>query len=224
MYEYIVENFREELKKNLFAAIKFGTEGEPNNLLFVLNKIDFEVLEQIKGLMNKYGKKLPVVPLFFTKYELKEGSDVFPLEFLDIKQPHELLYGIDVVNQIKFEKRHVRIQLEFEIRSKLIHLRENYIWIKTKEDLRDLLISAVPSLMPLFYGLLFLKDAKAPTELNALFGMIAEHYKINVQILKKIKSLRNKKIKANDNELRKYVKDLMLFLKELVEIVDKMSI
>ncbi len=129
MYEKIINEFKEKLKENLIEAVRFGTEGEPNNLLFVVNKLDFNDLEQIKDIVNK--NKTNVVPLFFTKEELENASDVFPLEFLDIKQPHELLYGEeDIVNQIKFDKTNVRKQVEFELRSKLIHLRENYIWIK----------------------------------------------------------------------------------------------
>jgi len=223
MYEKIIESFRKGLKKNLVAAIKFGTEGEPNNLLFVLRKLDFEVLETIKGFMEKDGKKLPVVPLFFTEQELKQGSDVFPLEFLDIKQPHELLYGIDIVNQISFDKKHVRRQLEFELRSKLIHLRENYIWIKTGEDLKKLLMSAVPSLMPLFYGMLFLKNTEAPTELDSLFKEIANQYGIDITILKKIRALKDTKVKVNDQDLQSYVNSLMILLTKLIDIIDKVK-
>jgi len=218
MYEEIINEFKENLKENLKAAIKFGTEGQPNNLLFVVDNLDFNVLEQIKELVIKHSNKTDIVPLFFTKEELVDGSDVFPLEFLDIKQPHRLLFGEDVIDKIKFSKKNVRRQVEFELRSKLIHLRENYIWIKKNKDLNKLLQSAVPSLMPLFYGLLFLKDIKAPTELNALFELVAKNYNIDVSILRKV---RDKNIK--DNELKKYVEELMVFLSELGEIVDEMK-
>jgi len=222
MYEESIKEFKEVLKENLISAVKFGTEGEPNNLLFVLNKLDFNVLEQIKLLVIKHVKKNKIVPLFFTQEELRDGSDVFPLEFLDIKQPHEVLYGKDLVEKIKFDKKHVRRQLEFELRSKLIHLRENHIRIKKPNELRELLQRAIPSTMPLFYGLLFLKDVEAPTKLDLLFRAVADKYKVDVSVLRKIKRLKDKKVPEED--LKKYVKDLMKFLTELGEVVDEVKL
>lgn len=221
MYEQTIDEFKNALKENLVSAVKFGTEGEPNNLLFVLKKLDFSILEKIKPLVIKHTKKNKIVPLFFTEEELSDASDVFPLEFLDIKYPHEVLYGGDLVEKIKFDKKHVRRQLEFELRSKLIHLRENYIWIKKPEELKGLLKRAIPSVMPLFYGLLFLKDIEAPPDLNSLFKLVADNYKIDVSVLRKIKKLDGK---AKEEELKRYIKELMNFLAELSEMVDEMKL
>ena len=105
MYEKIIESLKEKLGANLLCAVKFGTEGEPNNFLCVLEKIDFATLEQLKQTVQKQHEK--VVPLFFTKQELQNAADVFPLEFLDIKHPHELLFGKDLVAEIKIEHKHL---------------------------------------------------------------------------------------------------------------------
>jgi len=219
MYEKIIDALKEKLGENLLCAVKFGTEGEPNNFLGVLEKIDFVTLEQLKETMQK-GEK--IVPLFFTKSELQDAADVFPLEFLDVKYPHELLYGNDLIAAIKIEKKHVRRELESELRSKLIHLRENYIYINKDKDLKKLLISAIPSLMPLFYGLLHLKDTKPPTHLDELFDLVASKYSFNVEILKKLKLLKDGK--AESSELQKDVEDLLNFLREAIPVIDKMKV
>jgi|TARA_B100001971_G_C18208236_1_gene548975 hypothetical protein len=222
MYEETINGFKKVLGENLVSAVKFGTEGQPNNLLFVLKRLDFDILEKIKPLVMECTKKNKVVPLFFTQEELRDGSDVFPLEFLDIKNPHEVLYGDDLIKEIKFDKKHVRRQLEFELRSKLIHLRENYIWIKKPRGLRELLKRTIPSTMPLFYGLLFLKDVEAPTELDELLRVVAENYKVDVGVLRKIKKINE--VKAKDEELKVYVRELMAFLTELGDIVDEIKL
>jgi hypothetical protein len=222
MYEKIIDMLKEQLGDDLLCAVKFGTEGESNNFLCILEKIDFSTLEQLKTIIQSQKEK--IVPLFFTKNELKNAADVFPLEFLDIQHPHELLYGEDLVSSIKIEKKHVRRELESELRSKLIHLRENYVWIKKDKELKSLMIAALPSLMPLFYGLLFLKNTKPPTELISLFDAVSEKYKFNVEILRKIKLLRENKIKADGNELKKDVKELMEFLQTAIPVIDKMKV
>ena len=220
MYEKIIESLKEKLGENLLCAVKFGTEGEPNNFLCVLEKIDFAVLEQLKEAVQKQKEK--VVPLFFTQNELQNAADVFPLEFLDIKYPHEVLYGQDLINAIKMEKKHVRHELESELRSKLIHLRENYVWIKKDKDLKTLLVSAVPSLMPLFYGLLYLKNTTPPSDLDHLFDLVAEKYQLNVDILRKLKLLKDGK--ADSSELKRDVEDLLEFLRHIIPVIDKMKV
>jgi len=220
MYEKILDNLKEKLGENLLCAVKFGTEGEQNNFLCVLEKIDFAALEQLKDVVQKQKEK--IVPLFFTKRELQNAADVFPLEFLDIKYPHEVLYGQDLIEAIKIEKKHVRRELESELRSKLIHLRENYVWIKKDKDLKSLLVSAVPSLMPLFYGLLYLKNTTPPTELDKLFNLVAEKYQFNVEILRKLKLLKDGK--ADSNELKRDVEDMLEFLRHAIPVIDKMKV
>ncbi|MFH1641983.1 MAG: hypothetical protein ABIC04_03720 [Nanoarchaeota archaeon] len=210
-----MELLKEELGDNLISIVKFGSEMD--KLLFVINKIDFETLNQIKPVFIRKRKKGDSVPLVFTREELLEGADVFPLEFLDIKHPHKTIYGEELINKINFQKKHVRRQLEFELRSKLIHLRENYIWIKKDKDLIELLNSAIPSLIPLFYGLLFLKNEKAPTKPGSLFNAVSKKYNIDLKVLLKIKGLKKEKT----DELNNYVKELMKVLNLLAGIVDK---
>ncbi len=224
MVEQLIKEIEELIGDNLISVVKFGSEGEPNNFLWVLNRLDFDVLNEIKPLVIKHRKKGFVVPLIFTKEELFNGADVFPLEFLDIKYPHKTLYGEEIINKIKFDKKHVRRQLEFEFRSKLIHLRENYIWIKNPKELKALLISVVPVIMPLFYGLLFLKNIKPSTKLDKLFNLVSQKYKVNLSILKKIKKLKEGKIKVKKEELNIYVNELIVLLTNLGEIIDEMKI
>ncbi len=222
MYEKTVESLRERLGNNLLCAVKFGTEGEPNNFMCVLEKVDFATLETLKNVVQE--QKEGVVPLFFTSGELKKAADVFPLEFLDIQYPHELLYGRDLVKEIRIEKTHVRSELEFELRSKLIHFRENYVWIRDSNGLKALLVAAVPSLMPLFYGLLHLKNATPPTQLGKLFDAVSEKYGFDIEVLKKIKLMKEDKAKMQYPELKKCAEELMGFLESAIQVIDRMKL
>ena len=221
MHEKMISGIKEAVGENLLCAVKFGTEGEPDNFLCVLKKIEFEDLEKLRKAMRKRGN---TVPLFFTKSELRNAADVFPLEFLDIQHPHEILYGRDMVAEIKIQKKHVRRELESELRSKLIHLRENYVWIRGGRELKNLLISAVPNLMPLFYGMLFLKNVTPPSELDELFDKVSENYRFNVAILSRLKLLKHGKIKPGETELKRYVHDLLDFLQQAITVIDKMKV
>lgn len=216
MFEEFIEEMKKLEKDNIISVVHFGSEGQPNNLLFVFKKLDFVILNRIRPLIIRQRKIGNVVPLIFTEDELFSGSDVFPLEFLDIKYPHKTIYGKEIVDKIRFDKKHVRRQIEYELRSKLLHLRENYIWAKKDKELDGLAVSAIPSLMPLFYGLLFLKDVKPSAELDDLYKSVSEKYKLDLNILKDIKSKNN--ISSQD------VKGLMGLLEKMIVIIDKIKV
>jgi len=219
MYENLINECKEKLKDNLVSIIKFGTEGEPNNILIVTKQLKFDDLNKLKPIILKFSKKSKVVPILFTESGLKDSNDVFPLEILDMIYPHELLHGIDVLNSVELDKTHVRRQIEFELRSKLIHLRENYIGIKNPKDLKLLLKSAVPTLMPLIYGLLFMKDIKPPSDLYSLYSSVEKSYSVDMGIFRKI---REDTIKKQD--LETFVKELIDLLEKLINIADKIEV
>ena len=211
----LVEECKKTLSDNLLSVINFGTEGRADNILIIVKELGFGDLNKIKPIVKDYSKKKKVVPIVFTKKELINSSDVFPLELLNMKYPHDVLYGDDIIEEVNFDKRHVRRQVEFELRSKLIHLRENYMWLKKDKELKELLKSAVPTLMPLFYGLLFLKDKKIPMNLDTLFNDVEEAYKVDLKLFKEIKE-----DKINNEAID--IKRLMTLLTDLIHIVDKM--
>ncbi len=211
----LINECKKTLQDNLVSVINFGTEEKTNNVLIVTKTLKFEDLEKIKPVIHKYSKRTKVVPILFTEKGLIDGADVFPLEFLDIKYPHKAVFGDDVIEKIKFDKKHIRRQLEFELRSKLIHLRENYIW-GNKKGLKNLLKSAIPSVMPLFYGLLFLKDVKPSIELNSLFDKVHEIYEVDTSLFRKIRK--------GDFDEESMVSELMELLESLINMVDKMEV
>lgn len=219
MSEQLINECKKILEENLVSIIKFGTEGEPNNILIVTKKLGFSDLEKIKPIILKYSKRTKVVPILFTEPGLMESSDVFPLELLDMKHPHEVLFGDDTIEKVSLDKKHVRRQLEYELRSKLIHLRENYIWIKKPKELKALLKSTIPTLMPLFYGLLYLKNQKPSTNLDSLFNQVEKAYKVDMNLFR---AIRRDKIK--DEKLSLIVKDLIILLEKLISTVDKLNV
>tara|TARA_Y100000310_G_scaffold264450_1_gene275079 strand:+ start:753 stop:1424 length:672 start_codon:yes stop_codon:yes gene_type:complete len=216
MHENLIEECKSKISENLVSIIKYGTEGQPHNILIITKRLSFEDLEIIKPIIKNHKKRTKLVPVVLTEIGLNESADVFPLELLDMKYPHEVLFGNDLIDSVKIDKKHVRRQLEYELRSKLIHLRETYIWIQSSRELKALLGSAIPTLMPLFYGMLFLKDVKPPTDLNLLFSEVNSNFNIDMSLFLKIK---NEKI--NKKELPKYVKELMILLERLISLIDK---
>ena len=145
--EKTIKNLKEVLGENLATIAEYG-KFEKQHLL-VLEKLDSDVLKNVKPIIKAYHAKTKKYPLLLTKEELRDGLDVFPLEFLNIKLNHRILHGNDMFNDLKFDKKHVRRELEFEFRSKLINLRQGYLEAESKKELKLIGEKAIPTMMPI---------------------------------------------------------------------------
>lgn len=221
MDEKLILRIKEILGENLTSVATYGKEDE--QLLVVVNKLDFGLLKAVQDMSTGYYKKSGKLPLFLTEEELTDGHDVFPLEFLNIKLNHKIIYGTDIFTELQFDKNHVRRELEFEFRSKLINLRQGYLELaKSKKDLRLLVNKAVPTLLPICNGLLFVKDVVIPDSITELFTAINKEYGVNIDILTEIHEININKV--SEEQLRGYVDRLMQLLSNLGEQLDEMKI
>jgi hypothetical protein len=90
-------------------------------------------------------------PVYFTEEEMAHAADVFPIEFLDMMDNRRVLAGSDPFDGIDVSTRHLRHQVEFELRGKLIRLRELYIPASDDaERLTALLVDSLGTFAKLF--------------------------------------------------------------------------
>ncbi len=57
MYENLITECKNKLKENLVSIVKFGTEGEPNNILIVTKQLKFDDLNKLKPIILGFSKK-----------------------------------------------------------------------------------------------------------------------------------------------------------------------
>lgn len=201
-----IGHIREILGKNLVMIAQYNT-GDVISTLVVCNNLDFETIRNLKQLKE--------IPLVFTKEELTNGIDVFPIEFLNIKQHHTMIFGEDILEDIVISKSNLRRQLEFEFRSKLIHLRQQYLQFKGK-NIENLILSAVPTLSPIIGGLMFLGDMEDKED---MVGFVSNKYGVDLHILEEIQDIRKGKTKFK-NDKEQYIKDLINVLHDIGKIID----
>lgn len=118
------------------------------NIMIVRIKRKNQELIDLNKILKKYRKWNLAVPLVLTQNELQSSTDVYPMEYIDIKDYHEVLFGNDVFKSLKFDLKNLRLELENQVKSKLIHLREFLInYYQNKRSLRWLLLNTVSSLL-----------------------------------------------------------------------------
>jgi len=131
---------KQELGNNLVSVILYGSAARGEyirarsdlNLMLVFKKLDLEHISKVGRLMHRNVRKHLPQLVFWTAEELKHAWDVFPLEFEDIKENHQCLVGKDLFNKRKIDKKRLRYQIEFELRSKLVSMRDT--WLRIYRD------------------------------------------------------------------------------------------
>lgn len=211
----IIQKTKELLGENLVSLALYGKID--HQYLIVVDELNISILEKIRPLIKEWAKKVRGIPLILTHEELTDGSDVFPLEFLNIKLNHEILEGEDVFEKLSFDKKHIRRELEFEFRSKLINLRQGFLETSSEKDLDVIIAKAIPTLLPILNGLVFLKNKLIPDSIDEIFGLIEKEYNTSLRVLKDLEGNVKK-------EKREYINELIKLLSELGEILDEMKV
>lgn len=146
---------------------------------FIFDNLDFSIFKKSLKIVSAGIFKKIVAPLFMTKEYIESSLDVFPIEFLDMKENNVLLYGEDILSGLDIKGEHIRLFCEQQIKGKLIRIRQAYLEVGLKKKgMEALLKESLNSFIPVFRNLLRLKGS-APSvnkeeiirELCSAFGL-----------------------------------------------------
>jgi predicted nucleotidyltransferase len=132
----LVNRLKEFAVTNLECVILFGSAARGDfrpglsdlNVACILHSLTIEELGRLADVVKwwRVEQKEPA-PLFFTKDELHQAADVFAIEILDMKHGRRILYGKDVVAEIEVPMNLHRVQIEHDLRTMILKLREHYL-------------------------------------------------------------------------------------------------
>jgi len=74
------------------------------NTLIVVKEIKIPFFDFIAALGKRYGKRKIRAPLVITSDYISRSMEVFPIEFLEMKTINRLVYGVDILRDVKIEK------------------------------------------------------------------------------------------------------------------------
>ena len=115
-------------------------------------------------------------------------------------------------------KSDLRKQLEFEFRSKLIHLRRAYLR-SSEDDIDEIILDAIPTMAPIIGGLMHIKDIDGKFDTDKFKNA----YGIDIQVLRDIYYVRKGKGKL-EGDKKEYIRKLIYILTEIGKAVNEMVI
>lgn len=224
-----IGSLREIYRDELISVILYGsaasgelTESHSNvNLLVVLQKTDLPSLERSRNLVNKRSSRR-IEPLFLSREYVSSSSDVFPIEFLDMKENHVCLKGEDVLKEIKIDLKNLRFQCEQELKSKLLLVKQQYLRVnlKDKRVLAQLLFRNFTSAAHILRNLVRLQGKTPSYAKEDLFREIAAELQVGTTTLSKIWQAKKDPVRLAAAEFRILLIDFVLELEKIVNAVD----
>jgi hypothetical protein len=178
-----VSRLREVSGTNLQSVILYGSaaDGEFHsdfsnlNLLCIVRESSFATLTAMAPAVEWWTRQKYHAPLVLTREELERSTDVFSIELLDMQQRHRLLFGDDVLSGLQIPMHLHRAQLEYELRGKVILLRERLLLAANdKKRMWELLLGSLSTFTTLFrHGLIALGDAPPKAKRDAVKALAA---------------------------------------------------
>ena len=146
------------------AAGDFHQKHSDLNILCVLRDVGVESLQKAEQTAHWWRSFGNPAPLLWAENELACATDAFPVEFLDLREQHRVLHGEDLVAGLTIDPAFHRVQVEHELRTKLLALRQRYLGIyRDQKMVLKLMVDALPSFVTLFRHALILAGQAVPT-------------------------------------------------------------
>ena len=193
------------------------------NFLVLVNEEGLKKLRDLIPLLPRWRKRAIAVPLIMTREYVQSSLDSYPLEFLDMKLHHVIVFGEDFLEEIKINPSHLRLQLEREVKGKLIHLRQNFLTSGLKPKImRSILVMTIPAFRAIFSGLIYHSGEEPPERAADLFKRVAELFHLKKSVFEEVLHLRDKKFKPSRDELVALFENYIEEIRKLSIAVDQM--
>ncbi|MDN3514588.1 MAG: hypothetical protein NG747_09320 [Candidatus Brocadia sp.] len=195
------------------------------NTVIVVKTTKVPFFDFIATLGKRYGKKRIHAPLVMTRDYINKSLEVFPLEFLEMKSIHQLVFGEDILKDIKIEKADIRLQCERELKGKFQHLCQGYIKaMGNKTTLTDLFVGSLSGYFPVFHGILFLYDQQIPREKGDVLYAVEECLDVDMDVYRKLIEIRAKDVYPSVEILKGIFENLYRVLDSVIKKVDEFEI
>ena len=157
------------------ASDEFHAEYSDVNVLCIVRELSASALQALAPAVNWWTRSKHPAPLIFTWEELNRSADVFPIEMLDMQRRHRVLHGADVLKSVKVPLDLHRVQLEHELRTKLLLLRQHYLSADgDNRKVMHLMLGSISSFITLFRHAQIAMGEQPPEPKRKVVELLAE--------------------------------------------------
>jgi hypothetical protein len=216
---------------NLHSVVLYGSAASPEfhekfsdvNLLCLLQDLSASAMLALSETVAWWTKQKQTVPLLLAVEELKNSADVFPIELLDMQKHHRVLYGDDLIATLEVPLRLHRIQVEHDLRTKLILLRQKFVAVSKENDkVLALMIDSLSSFVTLFRHTLIAMGEEPETGKRAMLQQLQRKTNIDVRSLLELLSVREGALKPDALDVKTTFKSYLTSIEQVISAVDRL--
>jgi hypothetical protein len=217
-------------RANMESIILFGSAATGDfhtglsdiNLFCILRDTSFAALQALAPTVKWWEGQRQPPPLCMTRQELERSTDVFAIELLDMVHHHRVLFGEDVLQGLLIPMNLHRIQVEYELREKLMLLRQ-HVLVAAENDGRlwDVLLHSVPSFATLFRHALILLGAELPTGRHEAVAALGKVVGFDASAIEQVLDVRAQKLEKKKLDLKDLCANYLAAIEKVATAVDK---
>ena len=233
IFEELTLDYKGIFGEELLAVILYGSAARNEylkkksdiNFLIVLTAKGLERLSDALKIVRKWKKSAVSVPLFLTPEYITSSLDTFPIEFFNIKRSYKVIFGNDFIGELEFKDKELRLQLEREIKGKLIHLRESFFEsADDKRRLRALFSASLGAFLSLFPVILHLEGLESAEKKEDIIHKVSDALGLNKELFIKLHSIRVGTYKFSKNEGIEIWNEYVEQIRRVAFEIDKLSV
>jgi predicted nucleotidyltransferase len=230
MNEFL-RRLREAAGQNLESVILYGSAAagdyDPEysniNLVCVLNSTGLGELNAIAPAAKWWRKQNHPLPLVITREELERSADVFAIELLDMQRHHRVLFGKDVVSSLEVSMLQHRAQLEYELREKLILLRQQLLLAAgERQRIWDVLLRSLTAFATLFRHALIALGQPSPASKRETFEALTRNLACDTAPFERVLDIREHRLNRKKFEVEELAAQYLAAVQEVTVAVDRM--
>lgn len=227
--EKLVEELKQACPNGLKSVVLYGSAAAGDhvgtksdyNVLVVTEDLGIGTLTAISKTATAWAKVGNPAPLLFTAERLAKATDVFPIELLDIRECHTVLYGEDLVSDLEVDTKNLRLEIEHELRGKLIRLRQSYLLTQGKSKaVADLMTQSLSTFLVLFRAALRLFEDSVPQKKFEALEKLSTHLKFDGSVFQTVQQLKEGSKKTKDVAIEDLFSTYLKTIECVIDAVD----
>jgi hypothetical protein len=217
----VVDDLRRIFGDRLHAVVAYGwRQHGPVPSLVLVGSLDLDDLNACAARVSSWSRAGAATPLVITSGDFARSLDAFPIEYGEIIEAHDVVFGLDPFNGLSIRREDLRRACEVQAKSHLLHLRENYIESGGRpHDIEQLVRESAPGFTALLRHLARL-EGHAFGSTSALSHYAAQRLGIDANVVGDLLSLADP-AGMTSVDILKLVPGYLAAVERLAELVDQ---
>lgn len=97
------------------------------NILVISVSLNLDLIKRISPLVQKAKRDFRIFSLFLRDTEIRRLSELFPVKFFEIQKYHEIIFGEDLIKDIKLEWKFLKQRVRQELMNIQMRLRKSFL-------------------------------------------------------------------------------------------------